>query len=136
MAPEIAQLSSLAAHDEQRRPPAQRQPALSRTLKLLAQTQFTESRLQSFSHDAALAQPHFVHPVRLVLVTAIPQIEGGLLRALAVTGARRAAALPDVPTIAESGVPGYEAMQWYGMLAPAGTEKWAMVARAAHIEPQ
>ena len=117
-------------------------------------------------------------------LTAIPQIDGGLLRALAVTGARRAAVLPDVPTIAEAGVPGYEAMQWYGMLAPAGTspdivarlsqeiakalklpevreklaadgaepvgssaaefaalikielEKWAMVARAAHIEPQ
>jgi hypothetical protein len=38
------------------------------------QTQFTESRLQPFSYDAALAQPHIIHSVRLVLVTAIPQI--------------------------------------------------------------
>jgi tripartite-type tricarboxylate transporter receptor subunit TctC len=54
-------------------------------------------------------------------LTAIPHIEGGTLRALAVTGARRAEALPKIPAIAEAGVPGYEALQWYGLLAPAGT---------------
>jgi tripartite-type tricarboxylate transporter receptor subunit TctC len=53
--------------------------------------------------------------------TAAPLIEGGQLRALAVTGTRRAGNMPDVPTIAEAGVPGYEALQWYGVLAPAGT---------------
>lgn len=50
-----------------------------------------------------------------------PFVEGGQLRALAVTGARRSEALPDVPTVAEAGVPGYEALQWYGLLLPAGT---------------
>ncbi|MES2184225.1 MAG: tripartite tricarboxylate transporter substrate binding protein [Pseudomonadota bacterium] len=55
------------------------------------------------------------------ILTAMPHIKGGTLRALGVTGPRRAAALPDVPTIAEAGLPGYESIQWYGLLAPAGT---------------
>ncbi|HET7731751.1 MAG TPA: tripartite tricarboxylate transporter substrate-binding protein, partial [Usitatibacter sp.] len=42
---------------------------------------------------------------------------------LAVTGDKRSAALPDVPTIAESGLPGYRAATWFGVLAPAGTPK-------------
>jgi len=54
-------------------------------------------------------------------LTAKPLIDAGRLRALAVSGPRRVAALPDVPPVAEAGVPGYEAMQWYGLLAPAGT---------------
>ena len=55
------------------------------------------------------------------LPSALPQIRAGKLRALAVTSSQRAAALPDVPTIAESGLPGYEASSWFGLLAPAGT---------------
>jgi tripartite-type tricarboxylate transporter receptor subunit TctC len=54
-------------------------------------------------------------------LTAKPLIESGKLRALAVTGAKRAEGLPAIPTVAESGVPGYEALQWYGLLVPAGT---------------
>ncbi len=54
-------------------------------------------------------------------IQAKPLIEGGQLRALAVTGSKRAAGLPNVPPMAEAGVPGYEALQWYGLLAPAGT---------------
>lgn len=50
-----------------------------------------------------------------------PLIEGGQLRGLGVTGPKRAQSLPDIPTIAEAGIPGYEALQWYGLLAPAGT---------------
>jgi len=117
-------------------------------------------------------------------LTARPQIEAGRVRALAVSGPKRVAALPAVPPVAEAGVPNYAAMQWYGLLAPAGTssaiiarvhaeaikalrtaemkerlaidgaeavgsspaefavlirselEKWARVARAAHIEPE
>jgi tripartite-type tricarboxylate transporter receptor subunit TctC len=55
------------------------------------------------------------------LPSALPQIKAGKLRALGVTSATRAAALPDVPTIAESGLPGFEASSWFGLLAPAGT---------------
>jgi tripartite-type tricarboxylate transporter receptor subunit TctC len=54
-------------------------------------------------------------------LTAKPLIDAGRLRALAVSGPRRSDALPNVPPVAEAGVPGYEAMQWYGLLAPAGT---------------
>jgi tripartite-type tricarboxylate transporter receptor subunit TctC len=54
---------------------------------------------------------------------AIAQIRGGLLRAIAVTGDRRLPILPDLPTVAESGVPGYEAVIHYGMVAPAGTPR-------------
>jgi tripartite-type tricarboxylate transporter receptor subunit TctC len=55
------------------------------------------------------------------LPSALPQIKGGKLRALAVTSTTRAAVLPDVPTVAESGLPGFEASSWFGILAPAGT---------------
>jgi tripartite-type tricarboxylate transporter receptor subunit TctC len=51
----------------------------------------------------------------------LPQVKAGRLRALAVTSARRVGALPDVPTIAEAGVPGYEYLAWSGVAAPAGT---------------
>ena len=51
----------------------------------------------------------------------IPHIRGGSLRALAVGSTERSPALPDVPTVAEAGVPGYEAVSWIGMVAPAGT---------------
>ena len=50
-----------------------------------------------------------------------PFIKSGSVRALAVTTAKRSATLPDLPTVAESGLPGYEAMPWLGLVAPAGT---------------
>ena len=50
-------------------------------------------------------------------------IKSGRLRALAVTSAKRSPVLPDVPTVAESGVPGYEVNGWYAVLAPARTPK-------------
>lgn len=56
-----------------------------------------------------------------VVVSSAPLVKAGKLRALAVTGAHRSAFAPDVPTIAESGVPGYEFNTWYGIEAPAGT---------------
>jgi tripartite-type tricarboxylate transporter receptor subunit TctC len=57
------------------------------------------------------------------VLTALPHIKSGKLRALAVTSPRRSAALPDVPTVAEAGLPGYDSTQWYGVLAPAGTQR-------------
>lgn len=55
------------------------------------------------------------------MISVLPQVRAGRLRILGLTAAQRSKALPDVPTIAESGVPGYEATLWYGMLAPART---------------
>jgi tripartite-type tricarboxylate transporter receptor subunit TctC len=57
------------------------------------------------------------------LVQALPHIKSGRLKLLGVGGAHRVASLPDVPTIAEAGVPGYEATAWWGVLAPAGTPR-------------
>ena len=54
---------------------------------------------------------------------ALPHVRSGRLRALAVTGARRSAQLPELPTVSESGVPGYDVTSWYGVFAPAGTPK-------------
>lgn len=56
-------------------------------------------------------------------VTVIPYIKSAKLRALGVTSLTRVQAMPDVPSIAEAGLPGYEATQWYGVLAPAGTPR-------------
>ena len=64
------------------------------------------------------------------LVQTMPHIRSGKLRALGTGGAKRSAILPDVPTIAEAGVPGYEMANWWGIVAPAGTPQ-AIVDRLA-----
>lgn len=60
----------------------------------------------------------------------LPHVSTGKLKALGVTSTRRATQLPDVPTIAESGYPGFEVVNWYGVLAPAGTPR-NVIARLA-----
>jgi tripartite-type tricarboxylate transporter receptor subunit TctC len=57
------------------------------------------------------------------VTTMAPNINAGQVRALATTGTKRSAVLPDVPTASEAGVPGYEATIWLGLMAPAGTPK-------------
>jgi tripartite-type tricarboxylate transporter receptor subunit TctC len=69
----------------------------------------------------------------------IPHIRGGVLRALAVGSLERSKVLPEVPTVAEAGVPGYEAVSWIGMAAPAGIpapvmDKLSGAVRAAMAE--
>jgi tripartite-type tricarboxylate transporter receptor subunit TctC len=68
--------------------------------------------------DVIAGQAQIVMPS---LIQVVPHIKSGRLRVLGTSGTRRSAVLPDVPTIAESGVPGYEAHNWWGILAPAGT---------------
>jgi tripartite-type tricarboxylate transporter receptor subunit TctC len=55
------------------------------------------------------------------ITTVAPHVRSGKLRALGVTGTKRSPVFPDVPTIAEAGLPGYEAGNWIGIAAPAGT---------------
>src|SRR5262249_38236591 len=62
------------------------------------------------------------------VVAILPHIKAGKLRGLAVTGTKRLPSLPELPTVAESGFPGYEASSWYGILPPARTPR-AVVAR-------
>ncbi|HXF46222.1 MAG TPA: tripartite tricarboxylate transporter substrate-binding protein, partial [Burkholderiaceae bacterium] len=57
----------------------------------------------------------------LNVLTAKPHVDAGKLRALGLTSQEPSAAMPGVPTIAQSGLPGYEALQWFGLLAPGGT---------------
>jgi len=66
------------------------------------------------------------------LIQMIPHINTGRLRILGVGGPKRVSALPDVPTIAEAGVPGYDASNWWGLLAPAGTP--AAITKRIHGE--
>lgn len=58
-----------------------------------------------------------------MMFSATPQVQGGKLKAIAQTGARRSPAMPEVPTVAESGLPGFELSVWNGLMAPAGTPK-------------
>ena len=53
----------------------------------------------------------------------LPQVKSGRLRPIAATGDKRSKLMPDLPTVAESGVPGYSATGWYGLLAPSATPK-------------
>ena len=62
-------------------------------------------------------------PPRFMRACFVPPVKAGRLRALGVTGAARSATLPDVPTIDEAGVPGYEATSWNALLAPASTPR-------------
>ncbi|HEV7800311.1 MAG TPA: tripartite tricarboxylate transporter substrate binding protein [Burkholderiales bacterium] len=57
------------------------------------------------------------------LSTLLPHVRSGKMRAIAVTAAHRSSLLPDMPTVAESGVPGYDASGWFGVLVPAGTPR-------------
>jgi tripartite-type tricarboxylate transporter receptor subunit TctC len=72
-----------------------------------------------------------------ILFTAIPsvlsQITSGKVRALGVSTAKRSSALPGVPTIAEAGVPGYDAASWYGLFAPAGVPAAALTTLSREI---
>ena len=71
--------------------------------------------LAVISGQIAMAMPN--------IPPALPHVKTGKLKALAVTTAKRLAAVPDLPTVAESGLPGYEATAWFGVLAPAGTPR-------------
>src|ERR1043165_8711038 len=65
-------------------------------------------------------------------VNAVPQVKANTLRALAVTGSKRLSLLPDLPTVAESGYPGFETRTWYGLFGPAGLP--ADIVRKLHAD--
>ena len=69
----------------------------------------------------------------LPAINAGPHVKSGRLRAIAVTSTTRLASMPELPTVAESGLPGYESSQWYGVLAPSGTAEDILNAISAHV---
>ena len=74
-------------------------------------------------------QVHFAIPA---FPTAVPHVKSGKIRMLAVTGNRRAPTMPEVPTVAEAAVPGYEFTIWFAAFAPAGTPK-AIISRLNQV---
>jgi len=75
-----------------------------------------------------------VDVVSVSMPPAMPMVKAGRLRAIAVTGAKRAAALPDVPTVAEQGFPGFEDYTWVGFFMPAGTPREIVARMNSEIE--
>ncbi|MEK7231567.1 MAG: tripartite tricarboxylate transporter substrate binding protein [Pseudomonadota bacterium] len=69
----------------------------------------------------------------LPAINAGPHVKSGRMRALAVTSTSRLAAMPGLPTVAESGLRGYESSQWYGLLAPAGAPEDILNSLSAHV---
>ncbi len=63
----------------------------------------------------------------------LPQVKAGKLRALGSSGTQRSALAPDVPTVSEAGVPGYEVMVWFGLVAPAGTPREVVMKLNAEV---
>ena len=70
--------------------------------------------------------PGLVSVLFPTITSGLPPVRAGKLRGLAVTSSKRSSIAPELPTIAESGLPGYESSTWYGMLAPAGTPRPAV----------
>jgi tripartite-type tricarboxylate transporter receptor subunit TctC len=65
--------------------------------------------------------------------TVMPFVREGRLKALAITGSKRSETLPDLPTVSESGLPGYEAAGWFGLLAPAATPRQTVAKASADV---
>jgi tripartite-type tricarboxylate transporter receptor subunit TctC len=73
--------------------------------------------------------------------TSLPHVRSGKIRAIAVSGLTRSSAIPDVPTVAESGLPGFDVVQWYGLVAPVKTsahvvQRWNAAVVEMHRDPE
>ena len=88
-------------------------------IKLLAGIEMTHVPYQPAQATGAAVAGH-VQVVQTSMPPTIPQVKAGRLKAIAVTGAQRSAALPDVPTVAESGYAGFDDVTWFGFFLPAG----------------
>jgi tripartite-type tricarboxylate transporter receptor subunit TctC len=95
----------------------------SELLTMLSKTKMTSVPFKGVNEAYPAVANGDVHWIIGASISALPLVKAGRLRALAVTSAKRAKAVPELPTVAESGVPGYEVVGWFGMFAPAGTPK-------------
>jgi tripartite-type tricarboxylate transporter receptor subunit TctC len=90
-------------------------------LKSMTRADLTHVPYSNFNQGTSDVISGHVAMVIPNLPPVLPQIKAGLLKPLAVTGAKRSAALPDVPTMSEAGVKGYEVSSWHGLAVPTGT---------------
>jgi tripartite-type tricarboxylate transporter receptor subunit TctC len=95
----------------------------SELLTMLSNTKMTSVHYKGVNEAYPAVANGDVHWIIGASISAMPLVKAGRVRALAVTSGKRAKALPDLPTIAESGVPGYDFVGWFGMFAPARTPK-------------
>ena len=105
---------------------------------LMDRTAGTKSVHIPFKGGAAATQELVAGRLQFMIagpVETVPLIDSGKVRALAVTGSTRFAGLPNLPTIAEAGIPGYEINNWFGIFAPAGTPQDIVDLIAARIAP-
>ncbi|HEY8579712.1 MAG TPA: tripartite tricarboxylate transporter substrate binding protein [Beijerinckiaceae bacterium] len=100
------------------------------TMEMLKREAKVDILMVPFRGDAPLNQALVQGDVEMAVVplsTARPQVEAGTLRAIAVTGEKRSPAMPDVPTVAEQGVPGFASSSWQGLFYPAKTPREIVV---------
>jgi tripartite-type tricarboxylate transporter receptor subunit TctC len=93
----------------------------------------------SYKGSAAMVTATIANEVQLIFVDAAPamaHVRSGRLRAVAVTSRTRAAALPEVPTMIEAGLPDYEVVPWTSLFVKADIDKWAAVAKSAGIKAE
>jgi len=90
-------------------------------MKLLAGIQVTHVAYKGGGPQVVDLMGGHIHSGFLALPVVAPYLKSGRLRVLAVTTAKRSPAIPDVPTLAESGLTGFDVSQWYGVVVPAGT---------------
>ena len=95
----------------------------SELLAMLSNTKMTSVHYKGVNEAYPAIANGDVHWIISAPISAMPLVKAGRLRAIAVTSAKRSRSLPDLPTIAESGVPRYEMVGWFGMFAPARTPK-------------
>lgn len=94
------------------------------TMEMLKSQAKVDIQMVPFRGDAPLNQALTQNVVQLAvvpLVTALPQIEAGAIKAIAITGAKRSAVAPNVPTVSEQGLPGFDTRSWWAFFAPAKT---------------
>jgi len=92
-------------------------------LKLMAKIDLTHVPYKGVAAAMADVMAGQIQILSGDLTTLIPQVKSGRLRAIAVTSAKRSTFAPEIPTIAESGVPGYDTSGWFGVVAPAATPR-------------